>query len=212
MLGLLALAWFSVFSSGCTLSRQLAAADVLKKASIEFESLALDSVSIYSDLFPKSNGFLPDPQVLVFVQDLSKGILNREVGQLFLTAKAQATNNHENTISLRSLDAKLRLDSLITLPVNLKDSILLVPGKNSISVKTVMPIDNSLFHLMEVDTLHFSGTLEVSLESDNATVPLEFSLRKHISPEEKKNLQEQAARRVIDMIVDKWLGPRKKVF
>lgn len=202
----------SLLCVGCTVSRQLAAAEVLKKTKLEFESVGLDSVAIYSDLFPKSKGFLPDPQVIIFVDNLTKGIIEKEVGKLYLTATARATNKHENSISLRSLEAKLKLDSLVTLPITLKDSIQLVPGENKISFNTIMPIDSSLFHLMEVDSLHFAGKLEVSLQGDDATVPLEFNVHKHISPEEKKNLQEQASRRVIDAIVDRWIGPRKKIF
>lgn len=210
MLGLLALVGCSVFVSGCTITRQLSAAEIIKKTDLKFEGLALDSIAIYPDLFPKGQGFLPDPQVILFVQNLTKGIIEKEIGRLYLTATIQATNGHENTLCLRDLKSVLKLDTIVTLPVDLKDSMQMVPGENKIVVNTIMPIDGSLFHLLEADTLHFVGRLSASLPGDTEIFPLEFAIHQYISPEEKEALVNQARQRIVDFIVDRWLSPRKK--
>lgn len=204
------LAILAVSLCSCAVMRKLSAADILQHTKLDFQGVALDSVMIYPNLFPKSNGFLPDPKVLQFVQNLTKGVVEQEIGRIFLTASLSAQSSHKDTLWLKGLKAVIKLDTIATLPVDLKDSVLLVPGQNQIEVQAIMPIDGSLFHLMEVDTLHFVGQLDVSLQSGGEIIPLEFSMSRFVSEEEKKSLKEQAMKYIVDTVVNRWLGQFKK--
>lgn len=208
--GIILLGLLAVSLCSCAVARKLSAADIIQHTKLDFQGVQLDSVMIYPNLFPKSNGFLPDPKVLQFVQNLTKGVVEQEIGRIFLTASLSAQSSHKDTLWLNDLKAVIKLDSIATLPVNLKDSMLLVPGQNQILVQAIMPIDGSLFHLMEVDTLHFTGKLDVSLQSGGEIIPLEFSMSRFVSEEEKKALKEQAMKYIVDTVVNRWLGQFKK--
>lgn len=210
IVGIILLAFLAVSLCSCAVARKLSAADILQHTKLDFQGVELDSVMIYPNLFPKSNGFLPDPKVLQFVQNLTKGVIEKEIGRIFLTAALSAQSSHKDTLWLNDLKAVIKLDTIATLPVNLKDSVLLVPGQNKILVQAIMPIDGSLFHLMEVDTLYFAGKLDVSLKSGGEIVPLEFSMKRFVTGEEKKNLKEQAMKYIVDTVVNRWLGQFKK--
>lgn len=193
---------------GCTAMQKLSAASIIKKTELSIDSVAADSLTIYTELFPKSNGFLPDPQVVNFVQNLMQGIIEQEIGKVYLTVSMSAKNNHTDTLWLKALDATLKLDTLATLPVELKDSVKLVPGDNSFSVQTAMPIDGSIFHLKEVDTLYFAGRLDVTLKGDGEIVPLEFDMKKSVSPEEKKAISDKAKKYVMDELLGGFIQIR----
>lgn len=204
------LAILAVSLCSCAVMRKLSAADILQHTKLDFQGVALDSVMIYPNLFPKSNGFLPNPKVLEFVKDLTQGVIKEEIGRIFLTGNLSAQSSHKDTLWLKGLKAVIKLDTIATLPVDLKDSVLLVPGQNQIEVQAIMPIDGSLFHLMEVDTLHFVGQLDVSLQSGGEIIPLEFSMSRFVSEEEKKSLKEQTMKYIVDTVVNRWLGQFKK--
>lgn len=208
--GVALLAIFAASLCSCAVVRKLSAADIIQHTKLDFQGVALDSVMIYPNLFPKSNGFLPDPKVLEFVKNLTQGVIDQEIGRVFLTATLSAQSTHKDTLWIKDLKAVMKLDTIATLPVDLKDSVLLVPGQNQIQVQAIMPIDGSLFHLMEVDTLFFTGKLDVSLQSGGEIVPLEFSISRFVSEEEKKNLKEQAMKYIVDTVVNRWLGQFKK--
>lgn len=208
--GIILLAVLAISLCSCAVARKLSAADIIQHTKLDFQGVNLDSVMIFPNLFPKSQGFLPDPKILEFVKNLTQGVIEQEIGRIYLTASISADNGHQDTLWLKDLKAVLKLDTLTSLPVDLRDSMLLVPGKNNILVQTIMPIDGSLFHLMEVDTLHFVGKLDVALKSDGEMIPLEFSMDRFVSAEEKKSLKEQALKYMVDTVVNRWLGQFNK--
>lgn len=207
-LSIIALMLFAFCS--CSVTRKISAADILSKTKLEFESLTLDSVSINKDLFPKtglfSGGLLPNPQVIAMVQDFAKGILEKEIGTAGLSVGAVAINQGRDTLWIKKLTAVVKLDSLMELPVELKDSIKMVPGENRFTLVTQMPLDKRLFRLMDVNTLKFAGRLDVSLKESAESFPLDFDLERKVSPEEKQALAEKARTSVLNGIINDWVG------
>lgn len=196
--------------SGCAMSKKLTAADILSKTKLEFESLSLDSASINKDLFPKSDdlmkGLLPNPHVVALVQDFARGILEKEIGKASLTVGLVAKNEGEDSLWIRNFVANLVLDSLMELPVGLRDSITLVPGANKLFLVTEMPIDRRIFGLKDVEAVHIVGHMDVALKAQDEAFTLNFNMDRKITPEEKQALAEKARTSVLDNIVSDWVG------
>lgn len=199
----------SVFS-GCAVTRKISAADVLSQTKMEFEYLTLDSVSINKDLFPKTGilagGLLPNPQVVALVQDFARGILEKELGTIGLTAGIVAKNQGTDTLWIRDLKATLKLDTLMELPIALKDSIKMIPGDNKIAVTSVMPIDKRIFLLKDVSKLNMKGVLTVALELDGESIQFEFDIDRPVTDEEKVILMDNARNSILNNIVNNWVG------
>jgi len=207
---LLAVALCALVISGCAVSKKLTAADILSKTKLEFESLSLDSASINKDLFPKSDdlmkGLLPNPHVVALVQDFARGILEKEIGKASLTVGLVAKNEGEDSLWIRNFVANLVLDSLMELPVGLRDSMTLVPGANKLFLVTEMPIDRRIFGLKDVETVHIVGHMDVALKAQDEAFTLNFNMDRKITPEEKQALAEKARTSVLDNIVSDWVG------
>ncbi len=207
---LLAIASVVFIFSGCAVTKKLSAADILSKTKLEFVSLSLDSATINKDLFPKSDdlkmGLLPNPHVVALVQDFARGILEKEIGKAHLTVSLNAKNTGEDTLWIRGLMANLVLDSLMELPVALRDSVKLVPGDNPVNLVTEMPIDRRIFKLMEVNVVHIVGRMDVSLKEQEEAFTLDFNMDRKISQEEKQALADKARTSVLDNIVSDWVG------
>lgn len=198
-----------VIFSGCAVTRKISAAEILSNTKLEFASLSLDSVSINKDLFPKTglmNGILPNPQVIALVQDFARGILEKDLGTLGLSAEIVANNQGQDTLWIRDLQASLKLDSIMELPIALKDSVKMVPGENRITLTTTMPIDKRIFRLKDVNVVNMKGILTVALDADGEAVPLNFDIDRPISQEEKVALMDNARNTILKSIVNDWVG------
>lgn len=193
----------------CAMYRKITAAKILSKTKLEFNALTLNSVSINKDLFPQrgtAGSFLPNPQVITLVQDFARGILTKEIGKADLTVTLTAQNQSDDSLWIKKISAAMDLDTLMNLPVNLKDSVLLVPGENKIEVVTQMPLDKRLFKLMEISQIKFKGNLDASLVKSDIRVPFDFDLSRTITQEEKQELTEKARTSVLNGIVNDWVG------
>lgn len=200
----------ALMMDGCAVTKKLSAADILSQAVLEFDNLSLDSASINKDLFPKSDdlkkSLLPNPHVIALVQDFARGILEKEIGKIHLTATLNAKNQSNDTLWIRGLMANLVLDTLMELPVALRDSVKLVPGDNRIVLVTEMPIDRRIFRLMDVNVVHIVGRMDVSLKEQEEAFTLDFDQERKISQEEKQALADKARTSVLDNIVSDWVG------
>jgi len=203
---------FSVLA-GCAVTKKLTAADILSKTKLEFESFALDSATINKDLFPKTDnlmsGLLPNPQVVSLVQDFAKGILEKEIGTAHLTVGLNAKNQGEDTLWIRGFVANLVLDSLMELPVALRDSVTLAPGDNKLFLVTQMPIDRRIFKLGDIQVVHIVGRIDVSLKAQDEAFMLDFDMDRKISHEEKQALADKARTSVLNSIIGDWVDAIK---
>lgn len=200
----------ALFFVSCTVTKKLSAAEILSKTKIEFASVSLDSATISNNLFEKSNvlaqGLLPNPQVVALVQDFARGILEKEIGTVYFTVNLNAQNLHTDTLWIKSFNATLKLDSLIDLPLTLKDSVKLAPGNNQIFVATKMPVDKRIFLLSKINSVNILGQMNVSLKAKDESFALNFNIKKEISDEEKVALMDKARSSVLDKIINDWVG------
>lgn len=198
------------FLAGCTVTKKLTAADILSKTRLEFKSFSLDSVSINRDLFPKTDdlkkGLLPNPHVVALVQDFARGILEKEIGRAYLTVELYANNHGEDTLWIRNLVANLQLDSLVELPVALRDSVKLAPGRNSLVLVAEMPIDRRIFSIKDIEVVHIVGRMDVALKAQDEAFTLNFDVDRKVSQEEKQDLSDRARTSVLNNIVSDWVG------
>ena len=209
-LALVATTILAILFAGCATVKKLTAADVLSKTKLEFTSLVLDSATINKDLFPKSDdlkkGLLPNPQVVALVQNFARGILEKEIGKAHLTVELNAKNSGVDTLWIRGLMANLVLDTIMELPVALRDSVKLIPGDNPVFLVTEMPVDRRIFRLMDVNVVHIVGRLDVAVKAQDEAFTLDFNMDRKISQEEKQALADKARTSVLNNIVSDWVG------
>jgi len=204
--------FFAVIAiNGCATMRKLDAAKILKNTQMEFKDLTLDSVSIDPDLFEKvsdalKKSILPNPQVVLFVQNLARGIIETKLGEANLGATIQVTSNNEDSLWIAKLDAKLVLDTLVELPLTLKDSCILAPGANQIMLSTQFPLDKRVFQLAKVNKYSIKGVLVVALDADGEKVPLDFNIERTITPEEIKNFEDNIRQNILNGLIGDWVG------
>ena len=195
---------------GCTATRKLTAADILSNTELNFDNLILDSATINKDLFPKTDlfsaGILPNPQVVTLVQDFARGILEKEIGRAHLTAELTATNKSKDTLWIKNITATLKLDTLMDLPIQLIDSLKMVPGDNKLRILTQFPIDRRIFKLGEFETVKIIGKMTLALAEDGTQFELDFDKGKKFAPEERQALMDNARNAVLNNIVDDWVS------
>lgn len=212
ILGLFFVLLTFILFDGCAATRKIDAASILSKTKVEIGSVKLDSVNINPDLFPQKgkggllSGLLPNPQVVTMVQNFARGIIEKELGTASLSVELTALNQSSDTLWVRSFTADMDLDSVVTLPLVLKDSCMLIPGRNNLSVATQLPIDARLFKLPSVRRFKVTGILEVALDSAGVSVPFNFSEEKNITNEEMKTIEEKAKTSILNGLVSDWVG------
>lgn len=205
------LVFFLLLVQGCATVRKLDAASILKNTQMEFKELVLDSVDISPNIFQKTgeaikSSLLPNPQVVTLVQNIARGIIESELGKANLSATLVATSKNEDSLWVRKFTATLALDSLIELPLTLRDSSILAPGENNIVITSQLPIDRRLFKLKEVKKYRIKGVFEVALEAQGETIPLEFDIEHEIKPEEITALEDRARESLLNGLVSDWVG------
>lgn len=196
---------------GCAAVRKLDAASILKNTKMEFKELLVDSVAINPNLFEKAgdavkNSLLPNPQVVNLVQNIARGIIESELGTANLTAVMLATSQDKDTLWIKSLTATLALDTIMELPLSLKDSTILAPGANDIALTTTFTMDKRLFKLREVQKYHIKGVLTVALAPNGEAVPLEFDIEHALKPEEITALEDRARETLLNGLINDWVG------
>ena len=201
----------SLALGGCAMMRKLSAADILSKTKFELQSVAIDSVTIDPNLFEKVTGalvksLLPNPQVVSLVQNLAQGIIETELGKAHLGVTMRVTSNDEDTPWIVDFNAKLRLDTLMELPVTIKDSCKLVPGTNTIALQTQLPLDKRIFKLNEIRNYGIKGVLDVALEAQGEKVALEFDIDRDIAPEEMKALEDKVRQTILNNLIGDWVN------
>ena len=197
--------------ASCATVRKLSAADILSNTKLEVANLSIDSVAVNPNLFENASkavvsSLLPNPQVVTLVQNLARGIIESELGKAYLSAEIVATSKDKDSLWIRSFTATLSLDTIMDLPLTLKDSCILVPGTNNLVVTTLFPIDKRLFSLRDVTHYRIKGVLLVALDEKGETVPLEFDIERKISPEEVRALEDRARETLLNGIVNDWVG------
>lgn len=199
---------------GCAAVNKAKAGSALTKVQLEIAGASIDSFKTNPDLFEKlgtaTKNFLPNPQVVVIVQDLARGIISSELGTLHLSIFLNATlpDSSTDTIWVHEANATLELDSLYKLPLVLSaaDSLQkIAPGKNEVRLKTELPVDSRLFKILDVTELKLTGSLTVSLKQGGAQSTFEFNKTRQISEEEKSKLVETARDNLLKTLVGDWV-------
>lgn len=205
LLSLSLLLFILVSLSGCAASKKIQAGKILSQTSMSFQAVQLDSIVLDPDLFEKINSlkttFFPNPQVLALVQKLANGIIDSELGTIFLDIELQIDNKSTDSLWLHSLNAVLELDSSVKLPLSLPAKTVLTPGSQLISVKTNVKLDQNLLKLIQIKKARIIGEMNVSLKESAPPLPLDFDYSRDISPEEVDLLQRKARETIMNHIV-----------
>ena len=201
--------------TGCSLMKKIQAAKILIKTKFEYKDLTFDSVVIdppILELVDKGlQGFIPNPDAVKLVTDLAKGIINSQLGSANFDVYLNANNGGKDTLWINELKIELKFDTLITLPLTLKDSMVLAPGDNDMHLNAAFPIDMRIFKLNEVKFYAIAGYLDVSLEAGGKSVSQDVEIRRDVDSEDVLKLESAVRDRLTKRLVDQWVGKLGKM-
>ncbi|MBQ2560060.1 MAG: hypothetical protein II565_05700 [Fibrobacter sp.] len=196
--------------AGCSLLKKYQAAKILIKTKMEYKDLTFDSVVIdppILELVEKGlSGFIPNPDAIKLVKDLSQGIINSELGHANFDVFLNAKNTAKDTLWINNFKIELKFDTLITIPLTLKDSMVLAPGDNDMHLNAAFPLDMRIFKLNQVTYYGIGGFLDVSLSAGGESVSQDFEIKRDVDSEEVKKLEDLVRDKLMKMLVEKWLG------
>jgi hypothetical protein len=196
---------------GCAVTRKLDAASIMRNMKVDFRQITLDSVEIRPDIVEQLGGaivggILPNPNVVAFVQNLAKGIVNIDLGYAYLGVVLDVKNSDVDTLWLRDFTAHVSLDTLMDLPLELKDSVTLIPGENKVRLSTRLPLDKRIFKFKEIREVKATGKLVVALGPEGESVPFDFSDSRTISHEEMVAIEDNVRQTILNSILNDWVG------
>ena len=197
--------------TNCAVTRKLDAASIMRNMKVDFRQVTLDSVNIRSDLVEQLGGasvggILPNPNVVAFVQNLAKGIINIDLGYAYLGVVLVVKSSDTDTLWLRDFAANVSLDTLMDLPLELKDSVTLAPGETKVQLTTRFPLDKRIFKLKEITKVSAKGKLVVALGPEGESVPFDFNDSREISHEEMVALEDSVRQSILNNIINNWVG------
>ena len=195
--------------------KKVQAAKILIKTKFEYKDLTFDSVVIdppILELVDKGlQGFIPNPDAVKLVTDLAKGIINSQLGSANFDVYLNANNGGKDTLWINELKIELKFDTLITLPLTLKDSMVLAPGDNDMHLNAAFPIDMRIFKLNEVKFYAIAGYLDVSLTEGGKSVSQDVEIRRDVDSEDVLKLEGAVREKLMKRLVDQWVGKLGKM-
>ena len=203
---------FAVISmDGCATVRKIDAASILSNMKVEFRELTLDSVTLNPDILKQLGGaviggLLPNPRVIALVQNIAKGKIDVDLGSAYLGIALDVQNPSEDTLWLRSFNANIALDTLMDLPLALKDTVMLAPGVTKVLLTANFPLDSRIFKLKNLTGVNAKGQIIVALDSAGEPVPFDFNIRHDIPHEELVALEDNVRQSVLNSILNDWVG------
>ena len=196
--------------TGCSFIKKLQAAKVLIQTKMEYKDLTFDNVDVYEDVMELVNngmdGFLPNPKAVMLVKDLSQNIINKSLGNANFDVYLNANNTGKDTLWVNKLNIEIKFDTLVTVPLTLKDTIKLAPGDNDLHFNAAFPLDAKIFKFKEIQYYAIAGFIDVSLTEGGESVSQDFEIKRDVKPEDVEKLQNLVRDRLFDLLVNKWLG------
>ena len=209
-----ALALVTTTFTGCSLIKKVQAAKVLINTKVEYKDLTFDNVDVYDDILELvnngMNGFLPNPKAVMLVKDLSQNIINKNLGNANFDVYLNANNTGKDTLWINKLNIEIKFDTLVTVPLTLKDTIRLAPGDNDLHFNAAFPLDAKIFKFKEIQYYGIAGFIDVSLTEGGESVSQDFEIKRDVKPEDVEKLQNLVRDRLFDLLVNKWLGKLAK--
>ena len=196
--------------TGCSFIKKLQAAKVLIETKMEYKDLTFDNVDVYDDVMELVNngmdGFLPNPKAVMLVKDLSQNIINKSLGNANFDVYLNANNTTKDTLWINKLQIEIKFDTLVTVPLTLKDTVRLAPGDNDLHFNAAFPLDANVFKINEITYYGIAGFIDVSLTEGGEPVTQDFEIKRDVKPEDVEKLQNLVRDRLFDLLVNKWLG------
>lgn len=213
-LSILAITATVILCISCATTEKIKAAKSLSKVTLNVHDVTLDSLKGNPDLFKQigtaTKSLLPNPQVVIIVQDLARNIINAQLGTAFLAVDLTGElPEGADTLYIRNIQGSLSLDSLYELPFTAADSSMLAPGKNQLHFYTRLPIDRRLFKIFDVAELNIKGSIAVSFDppgTESSPVSFDFDVTRPVTEDEKKQLVESAREKLLHALVGDWVN------
>jgi len=196
--------------SGCSLLKKISAAKIIINTKFDFKEVTYDRVEIDPTIMSLVQngfkGFLPNPEAVTLVKDLSQGVIKTELGKALFNISLGANNNTQDTLWINDFKIDFKFGDLLTIPVSLADSTILLPGDNDLVLVAAFPLDMRIFNFHEIKKYGIAGEINVSLERGGSPVKQDFSLEKTVTSEDVKKIEKLINDKLLELLVNKWLG------
>lgn len=194
--------------NGCSLVKKVQAVRILIQTKMDYKELSMDSVSLAPEVMglveSSKNKFIPNPEVVSLITDLAQGVVKTELGKAHFNSRVNLNNQTKDTLWIISFKLDLDIDDLITLPIELDTSSVLLPGDNEMHLLSPFPLDLKLFKLPEVKVLRVRGYIEVALEKNGKPVSQDFNISYNIKPEDIQAIKDIAYKALMKKIAKDW--------
>ena len=203
--------FISLIFIACSMTNKINIGQELTKIKIENISFALDSLKANPDLFEKkdiSKSILPNPQIVLFMQDLARGIINTKLGNAFLSLHLKTkynTTDSAKILFVKKAEATVLLDSLYELPLKITENQTISLKKDTLKVSTILPVDSRLFKILDTDTLYIQGFIDLALDTTSTGARFSLNYKRFISEEEKKLLLEKTKEHLLQSLIGDWV-------
>ncbi len=200
-----------VFLVACASMQKAKIASILTQTKFEFSSVYLDSVNVSPELFEHigtaTKSLLPNPQVVVIVQDLARGIISSKLADAYISCEFLTEIPLDaDSLFVQNVSATLLLDSLYEVPIYASSETVLVPGKQSVKLSTKIPVDARLFKIPDLKKIATKGSVSLSFKKNSEPVSLPLDFVKEFSDEEKKVFFETAREKLLHSLVGDWVN------
>ncbi len=198
---------------GCSASRKIRAARILDQCELEISGASLDSVQVELDKIAGSvlGGLVPNPNAILLIQNLAKGMISDTLGTLYFAIHADIRNSSSDTLWLRSADGSVLLDSLGSLPIAFRDSAKpILPGVSTVELHTQLRIGPVMMKILAAKEIRFQGSLEFSLSPTGEPIPFAVNRQRKILPEERTAFIDKARTEILSTLTEIWASTLRR--
>jgi hypothetical protein len=182
----------AALTCGCATSSKIQAAAFLRQCKIEVADVEIRNISLDS------------AAVLIVIQQLLSGQLDRPVGHATLAVRLRVDSRNEDTLLVDKLEGEISLDTLVRSPVKLVGTALLRPGISEATLEAVVPLDTNLLKLPSAQNYRLQGAGSGTLQAKRRHIELEFDEQGPLPEKIKKKLK-SANKLVMDEVLSGWI-------
>lgn len=195
--------------SQCAARHKMQLGQALKACTWEASAMGIDgftaSPEIKKKLKEQSVG-MASMMVVGIITEFSQGKLPYSLGDLDMSLALKVRNPNEDDLKIDSLTANLHLDSIMQIPLQLREPVILKAKDSAVlKISALLPLKPQIFDLKKAATMTLKGELTGGLAHRKRMVKLPLEISRKISEEEKTKFIDQSRNMVIESLIQDWV-------
>jgi hypothetical protein len=203
-LSLLLIVTFSIQS--CALFQKYRALGFLENTRIKWSAIHFRSFTPEKKLLHYLSKEASPWEIALWIKDLSSGKLKDDLGVIVADVTLLAHNTGEEAYQIDSVALSLHLDTLVSIPLKLKKSILLPAAKTSpMNLELSLDANPRLYPLPELKEVRLSGELWVRIPGYDKQVPFAVDIKHPLSHQENVQWQDQIRKEILRFVSENFM-------